>query len=202
MLRIISSPKIRHNNKREEAKSIRKFKEKRYWQQGGGEIIGFLCTLPVIIFILVLFVSIVQIGSVKERLEYTAYLACRQAVVATDTNDNGSSMDEAKKIAKKTAEKDLKKSKLKYKNLEVTLNLVDKKSSSSEFDTVVGTSDLSSSNKSDLKWEKGNYCQCIVSVDIEAVTPFLSGTRSASIVMMIEKPAEEGTDYPWFENIG
>lgn len=185
----------------------RKFLKKSFWQRGSGDIVGFLCTLPCIIFMLVLLVSIIQLGSIKERLEYTAYLACRQAVVATDKNGNGSCMDEAKKIAKKTAIADLKKSKLKYVNgsVKVKLALVQHgNESSGDFDTVTGSEDaLNNSGKetSSLKWEKGNYVQCTVSVKIKSVTPFLSGTRSASIVMMIEKPASEGSDYPWFNNM-
>ena len=58
---------------------------KEYWEKGSGDIVGFLCTLPCIIIMLVLIVSIIQIGSIKERLEYTAYLACRQAVVILST---------------------------------------------------------------------------------------------------------------------
>lgn len=186
----------------------RRFLKKSFWQRGSGDIVGFLCTLPCIIFMMVLLVSIIQLGSIKERLEYTAYLACRQAVVATDKNGNGSCMDEAKKIAKKTAVADLKKSKLKYVNgsVKVKLALVQHGSESSgDFDTVTGSEDaLKNTGKetSSLKWEKGNYVQCTVSVKIKSVTPFLSGTRSASIVMMIEKPASEGSDYPWFEHVG
>lgn len=186
----------------------KKFFKKSFWQRGSGDIVGFLCTLPCIVIMMVLLVSIIQLGSIKERLEYTAYLACRQAVVATDKNGNGSCMDEAKKIAKKTAVEDLKKSKLKYVDgsVKVKLNLVQHKSGNSgDFDTVTGSEDaLNNSGKetSSLKWEKGNYVQCTVSVKIKSVTPFLSGTRSASIVMMIEKPASEGSDYPWFEHVG
>ena len=95
-----------------------------------------------------------------------------------------------KKSQKKTAIADLKKSKLKYKDgsVKVKLELVENKNAGS-------------SNNSKLKWEKGNYVQCTVSVKIKAVTPFLSGRRSASIVMMIEKPAAEGSDYPWFDKV-
>ena len=186
----------------------RRFLKKSFWQRGSGDIVGFLCTLPCIIFMMVLLVSIIQLGSIKDRLEYTAYLACRQAVVATDKNGNGSCMDEAKKMAKKTAVEDLKKSKLKYVNgsVKVKLALVQHGGESSgDFDTAVGNEGLlnnSGQETSSLKWEKGNYVQCTVSVKIKSVTPFLSGTRSASIVMMIEKPVAEGSDYPWFEHVG
>ena len=170
--------------------------KRTYWKKGSGDIVGFLCTLPCIITMLVLLISIIQIGSIKERLEYTAYLACRQAVVASDRNNNGSCMDDAKKIAAQTAMDDLEKSNLKFipGSIKVTLELVDE-------DTTSKSARKNSSKKSDLKWEKGNYVQCTVSVKIKAVTPFLSGMRSASIVMMIEKPATEGTDYPWFDKI-
>lgn len=159
---------------------------KKFLKQGSGEILGFLWVSPCIIFILVLLVSVVQLGSIKERLEYTAYLACRQAVVASDTDKDKDYLDDAKKAAKKTAEEDLAKSGLKYEAGSVKVKL-----------KIVGT------DKSEKggKWEKGNYVQCTVSVKVKAVTPFLSGRKSANIVMMIEKPASEGNSYPWLENL-
>lgn len=170
--------------------------KRTYWKKGSGDIVGFLCTLPCIITMLVLLISIIQIGSIKERLEYTAYLACRQAVVAPDRNNNGSCMDDAKKIAVQTAMDDLEKSNLKFVpgSIKVTLTLVDG-------DTTSKSARKNISKKGELKWEKGNYVECTVAVKIKAITPFLSGTRSASIVMMVEKPATEGTDYPWFDKI-
>ena len=186
----------------------KKFLKKSFWQCGSGDIVGFLCTLPCIILMLVLLVSIIQLGSIKERLEYTAYLSCRQAVVATDKNGNGSCMDEAKDIAEKIAVEDLKKSKLKYVDgsVKVRLNLVQQRERESGYlDTVSEPEDTSvnlGKETSSLKWEKGNYVQCTVSVKTESVTLFLSGTKSASIVMMIEKPASEGSNYPWFNHVG
>lgn len=182
---------------------------KKYWKNGSGDIVGFLCTLPCIIIMFVFIVSIIQIGSIKERLEYTAYLACRQAVVAPDRNNNGSCEDDAKKIATQTAMDDLEKSKLKFVSgsIKVKLELVDDEKDASEADydeipienVLSGKAGNSKNNK--MKWEKGNYVCCTVSVKIKSVTPFLSGIRSASIVMMIEKPATEGSDYPWFDKI-
>lgn len=117
-------------------------------------------------------------------------------------------MDEAKDIAEKIAVEDLKKSKLKYVDgsVKVRLNLVQQRERESGYlDTVSEPEDTSvnlGKETSSLKWEKGNYVQCTVSVKIESVTPFLSGTKSASIVMMIEKPASEGSNYPWFNHVG
>ena len=162
---------------------VRYFMKKNFFEKGSGDIVGFLAMLPVTIFMLVILISMVQLGSIKERLEYTAYLACRKAVVASKY------IDDAKKIALQTARDDLAKSKLKYVpgSVKVDLKLV--------------SADANSSNSSTAKWEKGNYIQCTVSVKVKSVTPFLSGRKSATIVMMIEKPATEGSSYPWFDNI-
>ena len=168
---------------------VRYFMKKIFFEKGSGDIVGFLAMLPVTIFMLVILISMVQLGSIKERLEYTAYLACRKAVVAYDTDQDGKYIDDAKKIALQTARDDLAKSKLKYVpgSVKVDLKLV--------------SADANSSNSSTAKWEKGNYIQCTVSVKVKSVTPFLSGRKSATIVMMIEKPATEGSSYPWFDNI-
>lgn len=140
---------------------------------------------------MVIFISVVQLGSVKERLELTAYLACRQAVVASDINHDGKYMDDAKKAAKDRAKQDLDSSSEIFDrdSLKVSLELLKKGDAEGEDD-----------ESRDLKWEKGNYVKCTVSVRVSAPTPFLSGRKSASIVMMIEKPANEGMVYPWFEH--
>lgn len=159
-----------------------------YLRKGGSEVIGFLVTMPFLIFMLVMIICTVQLGSIKERLEYTAYLACRQAVVATDENKNGRIKDDAKRIAKKVADTELLTSGETFipNSIKVQLNYV----------TNTGEA------ISDKKWEKGNYVQCTVSVEVKTPTPFLSGRKSASIIMMIEKPASEGSAYPWFEHAG
>lgn len=116
--------------------------KKIFFEKGSGDIVGFLAMLPVTIFMLVILISMVQLGSIKERLEYTAYLACRKAVVASDTDQDGKYIDDAKKIALQTARDDLAKSKLKYVpgSVKVDLKLV--------------SADANSSNSSTAKWER------------------------------------------------
>ncbi len=155
------------------------------WKKGGGEIVGFLCITPIIIFMLAVLITTVQLGSLKERLEYTAYKACRQAVVCKDEDDDGNYMDDAKKIAKKTAKAELKNSPetIVASSIKTKLELVQ----------VEG--------EDDVKWEKGRYVKCTVSVKAKAPLAFMSGKKYASIVMMIESPANEGGDYPWFRDM-
>ena len=173
-------------------------KLKSYLEKGSGEVIGFLCILPIIIFMLVILVSVVQLGSIKERLEYTAYVACRKAIVVSDENKNNDYLDDALEAAQKAAEADLVPSGEKFVpgSVKVDLELVQKKDTANKTKKK-GSKD---SKAEKLTWEKGNYVQCTVSVEVKSLTPFLSGKKSASIVMMIEKPVSEGDSYPWFEH--
>lgn len=152
-----------------------------FWKSGGAEVFGFLCTLPSLIFILVMIISIIQHGTVKELLEYTAYKACRSAIVCE-------SIDEAKIAAEDEALATLFASTEKFDPNSVTVSL------SYADGTKEGT------KKYEKNWKKGEYIQCTISLDVESPTPFLSGTKTSSITMMIETPANEGSTYPWFKN--
>ena len=81
-------------------RNVKQFFKKSFWIRGSGEIIGFLSILPVIVLLLVMLISIAQMGSIKERLEYTTYVAGRAAVVSKDINS-------AKEAAYITAQNDL-----------------------------------------------------------------------------------------------
>ena len=71
-----------------------------FWKKGSGELLGFICITPILCSLLILLVSIVQIGTIKEKLEYTTYIACRAAVVAENYSD-------AHKAANQAATQDL-----------------------------------------------------------------------------------------------
>ncbi len=192
---------------------LNKIKRKQFWRQGSGEIIGFLCVLPVIIFMLAMFVSVVQIGTLEEQLEYVVYNACRQAVVVHDENDDGDYFDDAETLIEdyvKTELGDVKKIDF-TKEDTVDLAIVNadgedastssKKSSSSKTSSSKTSSKKDSSGSDENEWVKGAYLRCTVSAYIEAPLEFMSGTKYSTIVMMIERPATEGGDYPWFENM-
>lgn len=158
---------------------------KSYWEKGGGEVAGFLCIVPFIIFMLAALITAVQIGSIKERLEYAAYKACRAAVVCKDTDRDGDFLDDAQKLAQQAAEADFDLSQEVYRDGSVKAKV-----------ELVGNGGTQAA-----KWEKGSYVRCTVSVYVKAPVAFMSGRRSSSIVMMIENPANEGGGYPWFRDL-
>jgi len=149
---------------------MKKFLSKKFWKKGSGEIIGFLSVLPVIIFLLVMLISIAQMGSIKERMEYTTYVAGRAAVVQKDFSS-------ARKAAYETAQRDL----LNFSNtfepgsLKVTLRIIKKTGSST-------------SNKD---WKKGNYLSCTISVNTKTLSPLINGKKSCTLTMMIERPTDD-----------
>ena len=149
---------------------MKKFLSKKFWKKGSGEIIGFLSVLPVIIFLLVMLISIAQMGSIKERMEYTTYVAGRAAVVQKDFSS-------AHKAAYETAQRDL----LNFSNtfepgsLKVTLRIIKKTGSST-------------SNKD---WKKGNYLSCTISVNTKTLSPLINGKKSCTLTMMIERPTDD-----------
>jgi Flp pilus assembly protein TadG len=63
---------------------MKKFKQKLFWQKGGGEIIGFAYVLPFIVMLICCIIAAAQISITNQRLSYTAYNACRSAVVSVD----------------------------------------------------------------------------------------------------------------------
>lgn len=158
------------------------------WKKGGGEVIGFLCIVPIVIFMFSVLITTLQVGKLKERLEYVAYKACRQAVVCKDRNKDGDYMDDALEAAQDVTELEF------------------ERRSPDAFDNGTYTTELTllsaeGEDEEDVVWEKGRYVKCTISVDATTPLAFMSGTKYASIVMMIESPANEGGEYPWFKDM-
>lgn len=157
--------------------------------------------LPTLVFILALIIAVIQVGLVKERLEYTAYLACREAVTCGAKN-----ISDAEEFAFTKAQQDLlfkaaKNGQIKFdiNSLEVKLSYADEEESAR---TTTGKRSSKKKNKAEEeKWTKGNYIRCRVSVNVKPALVFMQGVRSATIVMMIEYPASVGEDYPWFRDL-
>lgn len=141
-----------------------------FWKKGSGEVFGFLCVSPIMVILLMLLVSIVQMTSLKQKLEYTAYVACRAAVVSE-------TLSKAKQAAKEVAEADLRSYSSDYEG-NVTVKL--------EYPTGSAT-----------RWEKGNYIQCTVAVKVNPAGIGLDlGRVKSRIIMAIEKPDEsQGRDF-------
>lgn len=148
-------------------RNVKQFFKKSFWIRGNGEIIGFLSILPVIVLLLVMLISIAQMGSIKERLEYTTYVAGRAAVVSKDINS-------AKEAAYITAQNDL----LNFSDTFVPGSL------KVNLRVIQGTN-------TGKKWKKGNYVTCTVSVNVKTLTPFINGKKTCNLTMMIESPTND-----------
>ena len=109
-------------------------KIRKYLEKGSTEVFAFTALAPVMVILFALLVTIVQSGSLKEKLEYTTYVAGRAAVVSETYKD-------AKQNALKVAKADLDSYGADYEDLKVTLSYASGK-----------------------KWKKGSYITCEVSV--------------------------------------
>jgi len=73
----------------------RKLCSKKFWKQGGGELLGFALTVPVVIFLVCCVVSAFQVAIANQELSYAAY-NCGRAAVVSDSYELGS--DRAKDV--------------------------------------------------------------------------------------------------------
>ena len=146
---------------------------------GGGEVLTFLATLPCLMVILVFLVGTFEVGRIKERMEYTTYMACRAAVVEKNYN-------KALEAAKKAAEEDLTKSGEKHiANMKVDLQVLSK-----------------DEDGDGHEWKKGNMVQCIITTDLKKIPIMFQQKKIFTLTMMIEYPAteEDGETYWWFRD--
>lgn len=131
------------------------------WRMGGGELIGFGIVMPMLVFMFCCIISAAQVSMATETLQYVAYSSCRSAVVSTN---KATAESRAKTVALEMAEDS---GVIETDTMEVTLTLLD----------------------TTLPWIKGNFVRCDVSVYVKTMAPFTSGVRTASIVMMVERPS-------------
>ena len=146
---------------------MKKFKQKAFWQKGGGEIIGFAYILPFIIMLICCIIAAAQISITNQRLSYTAYNACRSAVVSVDettAHERGLAIFESVMGDSATL---VSQSGVMYEPFEMEI--------------LDGN-----------PWVKGSFVKCTVRVYVRTLLPFTSGVREESIVMMIESGAPGG----------
>ena len=163
----------------------RKVSDRSYWENGAGEVIGFMVITPILAFFLVTFISVIQVGMIHSRLEYAAYAACRAAVVSKDK-------EEAEERAKKALALNMADVSAAYdmSTLESVFELHEVKKSM----TVVSKDGKKATKTLETGktkgWEKGATVTCIVSCNVRTLSDVVVGTnptKSASVTMMIEK---------------
>jgi len=141
------------------------------WKKGSGELIGFAICLPMIMFIILGLVMILQLGLAKQSLEYATYSAARAAVVQND-------MASAENAAQGNAEAALNSGTMGIEDIGVEIELIAGR-------TIEGTGNIG--------WQKGALIRCTVSIDIDTIGPFRNSRMTSNIVMMVEFPAVNNT---------
>ncbi len=133
------------------------------WNKGSGEILGFCAIVPMLFIMFMVLISALQVGIAKQRMEYAAYSSCRAAVVSSDK-------DYAKNQANGVAKEYL-----------GSMNCIDSDSVNVNLEVI----------DTDTTWVKGHFVECTLSADVHTILPFFTnGTKSVSIVMMIENPSD------------
>lgn len=143
---------------------MKKFLSAAFWRKGGGEIIGFVYILPFIVMLICCIIAAAQVSLTKQTLTYTAYNACRAAVVSVDET---------------TA---VERSKAVYESSIGTVADISQLGGAVYEPIEIEVLDGG-------QWEKGNFVRCTVRLYIDTLLPFTSGIREETIVMMIENAA-------------
>lgn len=150
-------------------------KIRKYLKKGSGEALGFTVMAPFMVMLIALLINFVQYVGLKEKIEYTTYVAGRAAVVS-----------ETKKMADKNAELAAKQNMLAYQayikpgSFKVKLSYPSGTKARKVTDAA-GQSKTSS-------WAKGNYITCTVTAKTNLPILFFSGkTVKVAMTMAIEK---------------
>lgn len=129
----------------------------KYWKKAGGEMLSFAIIIPCILMMVFAIISATQIGYINQTLNYCAYNAGRAAVICD-------SEAVARQYVLQT-----------YQTQFGMQNMMRYGYSPFELEILNGDD-----------WEKGAFIKCTVRYYVRSATPFTSGVREQSIVMMIE----------------
>lgn len=169
---------------------IRKIIKREYWARGSGEFIGFMTVVPAMTILLLLLVSVIQVGIIKNRMEYVTYAAARAAVVSSD-------IKEAKEQAEKAAKENTKITGGAKVILEgVSVDVVDPVTG--EITENAGKKKKKSKNGREYAsgsgnngWGKGTYVRVTVKYKVNPVIAIISGgDKENAITMMVEEGNE------------
>lgn len=141
------------------------------WKKGSSELIGFAMVIPLLAILMFTIINIMQLGLIRQTLEYTTYMSARAAVVCEDYN---TALTQAETTAKMT--------------LANSTYGVDPDQVQVHLEVVGGTSSTSGSG---ITWEKGALLKCQIAVPINQLMDVLSsGAMSSTLYIMVERPAK------------
>lgn len=152
-------------------------KKKINWKKGSSELISMTICLPLLLFIIYAMVGVIQLGLMRQTLEYTVYASARAAVVC---DDPGEAQRQAKNVAVTTLANTTFGGDI--DNIQVNLKLVG------------GTSQASGAGASEhsmdgIRWEKGALLQCEIVVPMFNFSILGKDSMRTTLFMMVEKPA-------------
>ena len=154
----------------------------RYFQNGSGELLGFIALVPAIFALLIAIIIIVKMTSLRQKMEYTAYVACRAAALS-DTQE------EAQKNAEKVVGIELGSYEelfdIKGFKVEIKPFVPGKYTEPEKIKNI----DTRTGKEIDSEWKKGNFVDFTLTVYINNINVFLKGVKEKEcrLYMAIEK---------------
>ena len=174
---------------------MHKYFTRDFWESGSSEVIGYLSIMPGIILFLAVLVTVIQLGMVNTKLQYIAYAAARAAV----TSENYETAFEMADMAVKRNIATLSTTAIDKDSVTVELTITNGKVNSAG--KPVDISKSTSKKKKSKAWKKGNYVNCLVTAQVNSPMFGAADTgmieKTASITMMIERPAEDNLNLLW-----
>lgn len=153
----------------------------KFWKKGNSEALGFIAVTPVALAVFVLTVDVSRLVSLRQKMEYTTYVACRAAAVSDD-------YDSASRNGQTVAENELRSYSAVYGAGEPNFEIV----------RLVGQEEAGIPNPIDSgydsrtgetrgSWKKGDFIQCVLTVELHGATPLLKGEKKCEMTMAVEK---------------
>ena len=130
------------------------------WRKGGGELIGFVLVLPVLLMVFCAIIMAAQLGIARQSVEYTTYSAARAAVIC----ENQAQAQQAAELI--------------VGDMIYEIPGVEQGSARVTLQNYMGS-----------VWQKGGLIKCTVQVRVNTITPWPPSDVTADITMMIERPA-------------
>lgn len=135
------------------------------FRKGSGEILGFCAIIPALFALVLVLIAAIQLGITRQRMEYTAYSACRAAVVSSsksvaETHASGIANDYLSSYGA-----------IDPGSILVNLEVID----------------------TNPEWKKGHFVKCTLSADVQTIMPAMfgsiNGRKETTVIMMIENPS-------------
>lgn len=142
--------------------------KKDIWEHGGGTFIGYAIAMTSFCTILVLLLGLFQITRTNTQLEHAADKISRDIVVCE-------SLDEARALAQEELEAYMQGFMIPIKEDHLLAEVYYNPGSEEE-------------------WKKGNFINLLLTAEYDYHVPLISGTRTVTAMVMIEKSEEEGSD--------